>query len=102
MAPKRLLHWVDPEKIDWGWLLCNPAAILILHEKMNWQFLSRNPAAIHLLEANLEKIDWKSLSLNPAIFEEIKPPPFKEELIQKVFEPRRVWRMGGFDWLEVV
>ena len=37
-----------------------------------------------------------------SIFEEIKPPPFKEELIQKVFEPRRVMRMGGPDWLEVV
>ena len=29
-------------------------------------------------------------------------PLFKEELIQRVFEPRRVERMGGTEWLEVV
>jgi hypothetical protein len=61
MAPTRLLSWIDPEKIDWVFLSCNPA-----------------------------------------IFEEIKPPPFKEELIQAVFDPKRVWRMGGPDWLEAV
>jgi hypothetical protein len=55
-----------------------------------------------VLEVKPDKINWKWLSLNPAIFEEIKPPVFKEELIQTVFEPKRVWRMGGPEWLECV
>ena len=65
-----LLDWIDPEKIDWGYLSLNPAAIHLLEknpEKIGWKWLSENPAAIHLLESEIanaelenrpEKICW--------------------------------------------
>jgi len=53
------------------------------------------------LEANKDKIDWLGLSRNPSIFEDITPPPFKQELIETVFHPDRVFgKMGGVEWLE--
>ena len=61
-------------KIDWWWLSVNPAAIYLLKQNLdmvNWYLLSSNPAAIYLLEANMSKINgisWCYLSQNPAIF----------------------------------
>ena len=50
-----MLHWIILK--DWVQL-----------DRLCWGYLSKNPAAIHLLEANLDKICWLWLSLNPAIF----------------------------------
>ena len=104
MAPKRLLPWIDRDKLNWGTLSRNPAAMHLLEanpDKIYRAGLAFNPAAIHLLEANKDKIDWWNLSRNPFIFEEITPPPFKQELIETVFHPDRVFgKMGGVEWLE--
>jgi hypothetical protein len=55
----KLLDWIPPDKICWGFLSSNPSAIHLLEqnpEKIDWLQLSANPAAIHLIEENLEKI----------------------------------------------
>ena len=68
------------------------------YDMIDWEHLSANPNAIHLLEQNLDKISWCSLSGNPSIFEidygfyTERCNVFKEELIQKVYHPRRVMR----------
>ena len=71
---------------------------------INWKWFSTNPAAIHILEQHQDKIDYVSLSRNPAIFykEHKMPPQFKRELIETVFHPDRVEKMGGTEWLECV
>ena len=94
----------NQDKIDWYYLSANTGAIHLLEanqDKIYWYQLSQNPSAIRLLEANQHRVDW-CCSQNPSIFEEIKPPIYKQELIEKVFEPRRVMRMGGPEWLDVV
>lgn len=66
------------DKVDWGELSANPAAIHILEanlDKVDWYYLSANPAAIHILEANLDKVDWELLSLNPAAIELLEGSP---------------------------
>ena len=94
----------NKDKIRWDRLSSNPSAIDFLEanpDKIDREGLALNPAAIHLLEANPDKIDWWNLSRNPFIFEEITPPPFKQELIETVFHPDRVFgKMGGVEWLE--
>ena len=74
--PKYILHdWIDVNKLNWGYLASNPAAIELLKEnqdKINWSRLSKNPAAIDLLKENQDKIDWHWLSKNPAIFKPIR------------------------------
>jgi hypothetical protein len=105
MAPKRLLPWIDLEKINGQMLSMNPAAIELLAanpEKINWAYLSENPSALELLKANQERIKLDWIARNPSIFEEIPEPPFKQELIEKVFHPKRVIRFGGPEWLECV
>jgi len=127
MAPKRLLPWIDPEKINgqmlsmnpnaldivtskpnrinWSLLSLNPGAIELLvanPEKIYWCYLAKNPAAIELLKANQERIKLDWIARNPSIFEEIPEPLFKQELIEKVFHPKRVIRFGGPEWLECV
>jgi hypothetical protein len=72
-------------------------------DNIDWRSFSYNPAAIHILEQTQDKIDYIYLSRNPAIFYEerqIRPPPFKKELISTVFHPNRVMKMGGPEWLE--
>ena len=68
-------------------------------DKINWYYLSRNPNAIHLLEQNQDKIVWHYLSSNPSIFyksynyEKIKQTigdKIREELIKKLYSPKRV------------
>ena len=61
----------NPDKISWICLSTNSAAIHILEanqDRIIWKWLSANPAAIHLLEANPDKISWGQLFTNPAIF----------------------------------
>ena len=74
-------------------------------DDIDWMSFSYNPAAIHILEQNQDNIDYVFLSRNLAIFYEerqIKPPPFKKELIATVFHPDRVRKMGGPEWLECI
>jgi len=62
---KILRHWIPLEKLNWGVLSENSAAIHILEQnldKIYWPWLSENPAAIHILEQNQDKIDWFTLS----------------------------------------
>ena len=49
-SPKRLLSWIEKDKL-------------------NWEYLSGNPYAISLLEQNRDKIEWVGFSRNPSIFE---------------------------------
>ena len=47
-------------RVDWGWLSSNPAAIDILVRNLNdvnWVALSRNPAVIDILKNNLDKVN---------------------------------------------
>jgi hypothetical protein len=76
----QLLEWIEQnkEKLDWGNLFNNPAAIHLITEKqnidkINWDWLSGNecPEAIHLLNENIDKINWERLSSNPSIFKDI-------------------------------
>jgi len=96
----------NPNKICWACLSENPAAMHLLEqrpEKINWSHLARNPAALNLLEQNQDKTDWHFYNFiweNPAIFEpdfqhmkELQCAFYKEELMQKVFHPRRIARL---------
>ena len=87
------------DKIDWDELSGNINAISILEQnvdKIDWKYLSRNPMAIHLLEQNQDKIDWCYLSYNPNIFccdydyYKKRMDIHREELMMKVFHPRRL------------
>ena len=82
-----LLDWINPEKINWG-------------------YLSRNPNAIDLLEKNPDKIDWDMFSKNPSILKKIinykylyhRMNIIREELIMRCMHPSRLERwidMGG-------
>ena len=104
-----LLDWINPSKINCGYLSLNPDAIHLLEEnleKINWSFLSRNPNAIHLLEKNPEKIRWRHLSYNPSIFKKRINYKYlyqrmnvkREELMIICMHPSRLERwieMGG-------
>ena len=76
-TPYKLCDWIPAHELDWS-------------------DLSLHPKAIHLLEENPDKIDWYCLSKNPSIFEidydaiKNRVEPFKEELIQKCFHPKRL------------
>ena len=68
-----LREWITPEKLNWGVLSENSAAIHILEQnldKIYWPLLSSNPKAIHLISEALEKKpnknDWCMLSKNQA------------------------------------
>jgi hypothetical protein len=92
----------NQNKIFWDELSSNPNAIHLLKQnqnKINWFALSSNINAIHLLEQNQHKIDWYWLSTNPSIFyqsynyEKIKTTigdKIREELIKKLYSPKRV------------
>ena len=44
--------WVDIDKINWEWLMCNPRAVDYLEEnphRIDWMYLSENPAAMECL-----------------------------------------------------
>ena len=63
--------------------------------------------AIHLLEQNQDKIDWKKVSTNPNIFRNYdyykkRMDIHREELMKKVFHPRRLtyYLELGYDMFE--
>ena len=71
----QLLHWIDPNKLDYYGLSYTPSdgALELLEknpEKIDWYYLSgnTNPKALDLLEQKPEKIYWFELSKNPFIF----------------------------------
>jgi len=71
-----------PDRLDWGQLAVNPAAVSLLKrnpQKINWQYLSSNPSpdAIDLLEQNPQKIAWKYLSENPSAIRLLEENPDK-------------------------
>lgn len=108
LIEERINGEIPVRELEWLYLLKNPAAIHIIEERWDqlsrlkecWTMLSKNPAAIHILKANQDKISWSHLSCNPAIFEP-EVPVFKQELIETVFHPSRVFeKMGGPEWLE--
>ena len=89
------------DKVDWCILSGNPNAIHILENnlhKVNWSILSTNKNAIHILKQNIIKIDMNFFVGNQGIFtcdyakmkERIELNGFKEELVLKVFHPRRL------------
>ena len=77
-------------------------------EKINWTTLSSNINAISILEKNQDKIDWKILSGNPNIFccdydyYKKRMDIHREELMMKVFHPRRLcyYLELGYDLFE--
>ena len=92
----------------WHLLSERPVAVPLLEkypEYIFWNRLSRNPAAIHLLERHPEKIHWKQLSLNPVALHLLfqldhetmsqANEPFKEELLEYVFDPERLMRFSA-------
>ena len=99
----------NPDKIIWHMLSKNPApaAIDLLRDnldKIDWYGLSKNPAAIDLLRVNLDKINWEILSSNRAAMHILFPYDYEkmrhnmycflEELVEKVFNPKRLERLG--------
>ena len=110
LIEERIKGEIPVRELEWLYLLKNPAAIHIIEARWDqlsrvedcWTMLSKNPAAIHILKANQDKISWTHLGCNPAIFEP-EVPVFKQELIETVFHPSRVFeKMGGVEWLECV
>ena len=88
-------------KINWDNLSLNINAIELLknnQDKINWDNLSLNINAMNILKNNQDKINWLHISSNPSIFnydyEKIRKlcDVYKEELIQKVFHPKRFER----------
>jgi hypothetical protein len=81
-------------------------------DKVNWCYLSGNPNAISILEKNMDKVYWNGLSYNPnaihllfsldknKMLENMKE--FCEELVEKVFNPRRAQRMADLFELDMV
>ena len=87
------------DKVNWYYLSNNMNAIFILEnnlEKIKWNMMSSNINAISMLEKNQDKIDWKKLSNNPNIFccdydyYKKRMDIHREELMKKVFHPRRL------------
>ena len=109
LIEKGVIHISD---FDWDYISDNTEAIPFLKkypEKIDWIYLSGNPNAIEMLQNQPNKIDWTRLSINPNIFDYDYPflrkhiQPYKEELIQMAYHPRRIVRMiellgGEFDW----
>jgi hypothetical protein len=103
----KLPPWIQIDKIYWDELSNNPNAIHLLEKiQIYWDNLSQNPNAIHLLEKTQDKIDWIGLLSNQSIFyelynyekisynyEKIKTTigdKIREELIKKLYVPKRV------------
>ena len=64
---KKLLSWIELDKLSWFGLSRNPNAIQLLRnniDKIYWSELSLNEMAICLLRENYSKIDWNNLSMN--------------------------------------
>ena len=67
----KLKDFIDPNKLNFRFLLGNPLAIDFIQERIekvmssfHWSQLSKNPNAIPILEKHTEKIDWDNLSGN--------------------------------------
>ena len=67
----KLKDFIDPNKLNFKFLLINPLAIDFIQERFEkvlssfqWSQLSKNPNAIPILEKHTEKIDWDNLSGN--------------------------------------
>ena len=102
----------NPDKIEWGRLSANPAAIEILRKnqsEIQWKWLSSNPSpgAIELLEKNPTKVDWWELSSNPGAMELLKQYP--EKIVWYNFETnpaifssyevkKGLQQIPGYDW----
>ena len=103
------------DKVDWYMLSGNSNAIHLLEnnlDKVDWYMLSGNSNAIHLLENNLDKVDWNTLpSNNPNAhllfskldYQEMKiqTKEFSRELVEYVFHPERLFRIGERNALEL-
>ena len=95
------LPWVEKhwDKIYWYTLSYNINAISILEnnlDKVNWIIMSSNINAVPILEKNQDKIDWRALCGNPNIccceydYYKKRMDIHREELMKKVFHPRRL------------
>jgi hypothetical protein len=93
-------------ELDWHSLSKNPNAIHLLEkniDKIDWDYLCLNPNAVYILEQNLDKIHWEYLSYNsnsiylfaPLNYEKMKKniQEFKKELIEYIFNPKRLMRI---------
>ena len=106
-ANSEAIHLLErnPDKINWSYLSQNPKAIHLLEQNLDkivWYQLLINPNAMHLLKQHLIPLldgwcgCWENLSRNSSIFEidyaalKQRIEPFKEELIQTCFHPRRL------------
>ena len=87
------------DKVNWNYLSCNINVISILEknlDKVHWDSLSTNKNAISLLEKNLDKVYRFELCRNPNIFccdydyYKKRMDIHREELMKKVFHPRRL------------
>ena len=94
-----LLNYAQRNKVSWFLLSRNAKAIHLLEknlDKVDWFYLSRSPIAIHLFEQNQDKIDWQVVSGNLNIFccdydyYKKRMDIHREELMKKVFHPRRL------------
>ena len=88
------------DKISWDRLSTNPNAIDLLKKYpqfINWDLLTINENASDIIQDNIDKINWYWISENPVIFEidyytlNTYIEPYKEELMQKIFHPNKVW-----------
>ena len=71
----KLRDWIDPNRLDLTYLVCNPNAISYIEQHFHvetelkdyhWLSLSVNPSAIHLLERFPQKIKWHYMNTNPS------------------------------------
>ena len=96
-----LLPWIEKQKdkIDWNYFSHNDNAIHFLEknpDKVDWSMLSSNINAIPILEKNQHNIYWKVLCKNPNIcccdydYYKKRMDIHREELMKKVFHPRRL------------
>jgi hypothetical protein len=110
---KKIIAFLEKyiDKLDFRNLSREASAIPILEknlDKVHWYYLCLNPEAIHILEKNQDKIDWNSFSYNSEIFDysyeylEKRCNVFKEELIQKAMNPKKLQRYvdEGYDMEE--
>ena len=110
---KKIMSYFEEyiDNLDFRRLSKVASAIRILErnlDKVDWYMMCQNPEAIHILEKNQDKIDWNSLSFNSEIFDysyeylEKRCNVFKEELIQKAMNPKKLQRYidEGYDMEE--
>lgn len=70
--PRRLLEWVDPDKLDWYYLASKEYAYDYIKEhrlptfgELEWAVLSSAPHAVEILRENIAHVSFSDLSKNP-------------------------------------